>query len=185
MEMINLLPYDQKKTLSAARTNTVLLRYNVILVVATIFLMFAVGIVYFYLTNVEISALNTVAENKKREAKYSAVKGEASVFKAQLDDAKVIFNSELSYSTALLRFADLFPDGTTTNQMSLDEESFTKPVELTVELEDKAAAVQLEKNMTTSPYVSNFSVKSFAYGDSGDKVSWTISFTLSKDIAKR
>jgi hypothetical protein len=183
--MINLLPYDQKKTLSAARTNTVLLKYNMVLIVATLFLAFAVGVVYFYLTNVQIAAENTIAENKKRETKYSTVKNEALAFKTQLDDAKTIFDSELSYSTALLRFTKLFPDGTTTNQVFLDEQSFSAPVELVVQLRDKTAAEQLEKNMTTSPYVSNFSVKSFAYNDSGDKVSWTISFNLSKDIAKR
>lgn len=182
--MINLLPYEQKKSLSAARTNTVLLRYNVILLFAILFLAFAVGVVYFYLTNVQIAAENTIAENSKREAQYSDEKSQALEFKAQLSDAKTILSNELSYSTALLRYSDLFPTGTTTSELSLTEESFTKPVELVVQLNNKSAAEALEKKMTSSPYISNFSVKSFAYNDNGDRVSWTISFNLSKEIAK-
>lgn len=183
--MINLLPYDQKKTLAAARTNTVLLRYNIILIAAAGFLALATGIVYFYLTNVQATAEAKIQENQQRESSYAQVKQEATAFKSQLDDAKAIFDEELSYSTALVRFANLFPRGATIGQMSFNSDSFSKPTNLTVRLSSREAAKNLEKNMTTSPYVTGFKVDSFSYDTSGDDVNWSISFTLLKDIAKK
>lgn len=184
MAMINLLPYDQKKTLAAARTNTVLLRYNIILIAAAGFLAIATAVVYFYLTSVQASAEARVQENQRRESSYAQVKQDATDFKSQLDDAQAMFNEDLSYSTALVRFANLFPEGATISQMSLSSESFSKPMELTVRLSGRDAAQALENNMANSPYVSNFKVLSFSYDTSGDNVNWSISFTLSKDIAK-
>lgn len=183
--MINLLPYEQKKTLTAARTNTVLLRYNIILIAAAGFLALATAVVYFYLTSVQAAAEAKVQDNQQREGSYAQVKQDAAAFKAQLDDANAIFNNELSYSTALVRFANLFPKGATISQMSLNSESFSKPTSLTVQLSDRTAAQNLEKSMTSSPYVRDFKVDSFSYDTSGDDVNWTISFTLLKDIAKQ
>lgn len=182
--MINLLPYDQKRVLTAARTNTVLLRYNIILLLAAGFLVLAAGVVYVFLIAMQNSANTTIADNQRREASYQTVKQEASAFQAKLSDAKTIFDSELSYSTALVRFADLFPSGTAISEINLNEQSFSAPMEIVVRL-NKDAADSLVSSLTTSKYVSGFTKKSVAYNEEGKyRYSWTISFSLKKEIAK-
>ena len=53
--MINLLPPEEKRQLRAARTNTLLLRYNLSLVGAVVFLGLAIGVTYVYLSNTKVT----------------------------------------------------------------------------------------------------------------------------------
>ena len=184
--MINLLPYDQKKHLAAARTNTVLLRYNVILVAAALFLVGAFGVAYAFLASAEGRAQATMEENSQKEQNYSKTKTAATEFQTKLGKAKTVFDSEISYSRALVRFGELFPSGTAVSEMKLSEESFSKPLEMTVLLNGESAANRLTESLEKSPYVSNFQKKSVSYNDTGSyRYSWDISFTLSKEIAKQ
>ena len=80
--MINLLPPEEKRQLRAARTNTLLARYNIILLVAVVFLGLAIGVVYLYLTNTKASADQTVRENTSQTSQYAGVLTEAQQFRS-------------------------------------------------------------------------------------------------------
>lgn len=82
--MINLLPPESKRELRAARSNTLLLRYNIFLLGALAFLFLATGIVYVYLSDAKTKAERTVAENQVRTANYSAVERQAAAFDGKL-----------------------------------------------------------------------------------------------------
>jgi hypothetical protein len=66
--MINLLPPDDKKQLAAARTNTLLARYSVLLSIIVVFL--ALEVVGMYLVVDAGTAQNEsiIAENEKKTA---------------------------------------------------------------------------------------------------------------------
>lgn len=183
--MINLLPNTMKKDIRASRTNTVLLRYNLILVTAVIFLAGATSIVYVFLGSIKTSAETTIQENLQKESSYTNIKQQAELFRTNLSDAKSILDSDVSYSNALVRYAKLFPDGTAVDSMKLDEKSFGAPLNVTVKITGQSAAKALIDSMSTSPYVSNFTRKSISI--SSDKTypySMDITFTLKKEIAK-
>jgi len=182
--MINLLPDEMKKDLRAARTNTVLLRYNIMLIFAVLFLAGALAIVYVFLSTMKTSAEQAIKENVVKEQSYVAVKQEADIFKNNLSDAKTIFDEELSYSRALVRYAQLFPDGTATNNIQFSPTSFNTPMDVSVKITGQSAAQALVKSMTTSPYVSGFSNKSITISKDGSyPYTMEVSFTLKKDIA--
>ena len=149
--MINLLPDDMKKDLRAARTNTVLLRYNIMLILAVLFLAGAIAIVYVFLSTMKTSAEQAIKENVVKEQSYATVKREADAFKSSLSDAKTIFDEELSYSRALVRYAQLFPDGTATNNIQFSPTSFNTPMDVSVKITGQSAAQAPVKSMTTSP----------------------------------
>lgn len=182
--MINLLPDEMKKNLRAARTNTVLLRYNIILIFATLFLAGALTIVYIFLSTIKASAEQAIEENVVKEQSYNTVKQEAEAFKNNLGDAKKIFDEELSYSRALVRYAQLFPDGTVTSSIQLSPTSFNTPMDVSVKITGQSAAQALVKSMTTSPYVTGFSNKSITISQNATyPYTMEVTFTLKKEIA--
>lgn len=182
--MINLLPTEMKKDLRAARTNTTLLRYNIILLAAVLFLAGAVAVVYVFLSTMKASAEQSIQENVIKEQSYASVKQEAESFKNSLSDAKTILSDEVSYSKALVRYAQLFPEGTAINDMQLSAASFTAPTSASVKITGQSAAQALIQSMTNSPYVTNFTRTSITISkDSAYPYTMEVSFTLKKDIA--
>ena len=184
--MINLLPYSNRKELVAARTNTILLRYNIILVIAILFLFGAIVLVYAFLMNIQTTAEQTIAENQAREQTYAEVKSRAQTFQAQLSDAKSIFDSEISYSRALVNYATLFPEGTALTELKLTAASFTAPVDLSVKISGRTAAAALVSSFENSPYISNFKRNKISINNADPNYPYTmeVTFTLSKDIAQ-
>lgn len=182
--MINLLPSHRQKDLRAARTNTILVRYNVVMLIASVFMAIAISIVYVFLISIRTSAENAIADNQTREQSYAEVKSQAQAFNQELADAKTILDSEVSYSKALVEYAKLFPEGTAVNAITLSEATFGAPIEETVRITGEEAAQALIQSMTSSPFVSGFERKSIAITDDNTyPYTMTISFTLSKEIA--
>lgn len=182
--MINLLPDEMKKDLRAARTNTVLLRYNIMLIIAALFLAGALGVVYVFLSTMKVSAEKSIQENIAKEQSYQNVKLEADTFKSNLGDAKTILDGELSYSRALVRYAQLFPDGTAVSNLQLSAASFDTPMDVSVKITGQPAAKALIQSMTTSNYVTNFSRKSITISQDGTyPYTMDVTFTLKKEIA--
>lgn len=184
--MINLLPPSEKKMLTAARTNSSLLRYNVILLGGAAFLTLALVVVFIFLMSIRATAEQTIAENQEREKSYTAVRSKAEQVQAEISSAKSIFDSELSYSKALVRYANLFPKGTAIDSMKLNEDSFSKPITIPVRVSGEQATKSLINSMQTSPYVTNFQRKEISLNSNSNEYPYTvnISFTLSKEIAK-
>lgn len=182
--MINLLPDEMKKDLRAARTNTVLFRYNIMLIIAALFLAGALIVVYVFLSTMKTSAENAIQENITKEQSYENVKQEANAFKNSLGDAKIILDEEISYSRALIRYAQLFPDGTAVSNLQLNAASFTAPMDVSVKITGQSAAQALIRSMTTSSYVTNFSRKSITISQDGTyPYTMDVTFTLKKEIS--
>lgn len=184
--MINLLPDKQKKLLVAARTNTLLIRYNLILGAGVMFLALAVVIVYVFLTTMQVGAEQTIASNQAREQTYAEVKTRAEQLQTEINGAKSIFDNEISYSKALIRYADLFPKGTAISSMKLDENSFGQSQSLTVKVTGEQATKDLIDSMKKSPYVRDFHRSNISVNSEGGKYPYTVdvTFSLTKEIAK-
>lgn len=128
--MINLLPQENKRTISAARSNTLLIRYNIATIAVICFMVAAFGFVYFYLNASKSSAENTMAANQQKEASYGQVSQQANEFRTNLSTAKRIFGSQVDYSTLLTQIAAATPSGVILQALSLDASTFGKPTTL-------------------------------------------------------
>lgn len=181
--MINLLPPNEKKQLRAARANVLLLRYNLLVLGALIFLVVGLSGVYIYLTTQKQAAEFTIQENSKRESKYSLVKQDADKFRSELSSAKNILNSQVSYSKAFIRFSSLFPASTALkDKVELNESMYTTPVVLGVKVKNEAAAQAVLDSFKSSKYVTSVTKDSIGIGDSEYPYTMNMTVLFSKEI---
>jgi len=134
----------------------------------------------------QVGAEQTIASNQAREQTYAEVKTRAGQLQTEINGAKSIFDSEISYSKALVRYADLFPKGTAISSMKLDEASFGQPQTQTVKVTGEQATKDLIASMKNSKYVRDFQRSNISVNSEGGKYPYTISvtFTLTEEIAK-
>lgn len=185
--MINLLPPEEKRQIQAARSNTLLLRYNIVSISVLVFLLAAIATTYVYLTNTKASAEQTISENKERVSDYASVEAEATEFRSSLSTAKQILDQEIVYSKLVLDIAKLIPQGVVLKQLNLDAQSFGAETVLTAEAKDEKAATSLKDSLASSPLFSNVHFQSLtadgaATGDYPYTV--TLGVTIQKGAAK-
>ena len=184
--MINLLPPETKRELRAARSNTLLVRYNFFLLGALVFMMVVIGIVYVYLTNTKANAELTINENKAKVAGYATVEAQAKEFRTNLQTAKQILDQEINYTKVVLEFAALMPPGTILETLTLDSATFGTPTTLNAKAKDYASALALKDSFQKSELFTNVHFQSIAGGgaDAGYPISVSLNVTIKKDAAK-
>lgn len=178
--MINLLPQEEKKQLVAARGNSLLVRYNILLVGVAVFLALAIGFVYIYLTNTQSVAEDTIAENNLKVASYSDVSQQASQFRSNLSTAKQILDREVTYSDTIIEIAQALPSGVVLNSLSLDADTFGTEKTITAQASSYQRALALKNSLQNSSLFSNVHFQSITTG-SGDAESsdYPVSVTVS------
>lgn len=184
--MINLLPPEEKRQLRAARSNTLLLRYNFLLLGALAFLLLATGVVYFYLSSVKATAEQTVAENKSKVGGYASVQQQADSFRSSLMTAKQILGDSVSYTKVILAISQLLPPGVVTDNLSLDAKTFGTPTTFTAKAKSYDAALALKDSLEKSPLFSDVHFASISGGgESSYPINVTLNLTIQKDAAKQ
>lgn len=126
--MINLLPYEHKEEIMAARTNVVLVRYITILILAAIVLGGLIVGAYFALNGTKESAELKASENTSRLAAYQQTKLRADTFRSDLTTAKTILDSNVSFSKLIYEIADTVPAGVVLDDLTLDPATFGSSV---------------------------------------------------------
>lgn len=166
--MINLLPPNDKKQLAAARTNTLLARYSVLLAVIVAFLALEVVGMYFVVDAGTAQSQATINENGQKTSSYSSTKQQAEVFTSNLATAKYILDKQAPYTTLIFTLAGSLPSGSVLDTVSLDPATFGTPIALTVKTKsyDKSievkTALQNAKVNGTVPLFSSVSFQSVA-----------------------
>lgn len=182
--MINLLPREQQKEINAASANTLLLRYLILLIGATVFLLGALGVTYFSLASSARQADTTKEQNERTAVGYQETQTAANTLRSELSSAKSLFDEEIRYSKVLLHLSSLLPEGTSISEFSLDNESFSQPVTLSVRISGKEQAQLLEQNFKASPYVTNASLGNIQVGSSGSGYIADLVFTFTRSAAQ-
>lgn len=185
--MINLLPPETKSEISAARTNLLLLRYNIMLAAAILFAFLAAGVVYVFLTNTKAAAEQTVTDNESRVGDYASVESESETFKKNLANAKQILDDDVTYTKVILEISSLLPEGIVLDNLSLDSAQFGQPTVLAARAKDYPTAVSLKSALERSDLFSDVSLQTIS--DSGQvedqyKLNVSLSVTIAKDAAK-
>jgi len=185
--MINLLPPGEKKELRAARTNVLLLRYNILLVCSVAFLGLATAVTYFYLSTTKASAEQTIRDNEAKETAYSTTKSEATVFRNNLTTAKQILDNEVTYSKVIINIAQLLPSGVVFNNLNLDAGTFGTQTALSLKAKSYDRALALKNAFENSPMFTGVHFQSITTAESasdGYPISIELNATIKKDAAK-
>jgi Tfp pilus assembly protein PilN len=185
MAMINLLPPEEKRQLRAARTNTLLARYNFILLAAVAFLGLAVGVVYLYLSTTKASADQVVRENTAQTNQYSGVLTEAQQFRSNLAIAKQILDREISYTTVLINIAQTMPQGVVLESLILDSSTFGTETTLTASAQNYDRALAFKDALQSSPFFTDAHFESVDDTGSGDyPLAVSLTVTISQEITQ-
>lgn len=128
--MISLLPPADKKILAAARTNTILLRYVVALIVLILFVCMEIAFVYTMLSAEKNTSSATIAENEKKSTEFSDVKQRAAEFSSNLAVAEAIISKQVPYASIFKEFSNTMPPGVIADRISIDPTSIGQPVTL-------------------------------------------------------
>lgn len=189
--MINLLPPEDKRQISAARSNTLLLRYNIFLLGAVAFLFLAVAGVYFYLHTTKVTAEQTIRDNESKVAGFSTVKNQAEQFKTNLSIAKKILDNEVTYTSVILKISHLLPSGVVLDSLNLDSATFGTATTLTARAKNYNDALALKSAFQDSDIFSDVHFQSISSGSSSDSsgssdypVTVNLSVIIKKDAVK-
>lgn len=183
--MINLLPPDSKKQLRAARSNRLLLRYNILLLVAFLFLLGAIGTVYVFLSSAKANAESTIEYNRSKVSDYAATESQANSFRQNLSSAKQILDSDIAYTKVILEISQVLPKGVVLDTLSLDSKSFGNPTTLAARATDYSTAIALKNSLQSSSLFTDVSILSVTGGGDGSyPISVSLSVTIRKDAAQ-
>jgi Tfp pilus assembly protein PilN len=186
--MINLMPPNEKRQLRAARTNSLLLRYNFLLLGAMAFLGVAVTLTWVYLSTAKATAETTQAENDARVSTMRSIETDAQKLRANLSIAKQILNNEVTYTKVIFTIASLMPRGTVLDGLNLDSKTFGTPAPLVAKAATYETALALKDSLQSSPLFSDVHFQSITSNTGSQQLQYpltvTFSVTLKKDAAK-
>jgi len=171
--MINLLPAEDQRQLAAARTNTLLLRYTILLSVFVVALVVEILGVYVVVNIGKAQNQNTISENNAKAASYTSVKQQADTFRSNLATAKYILDKQVPYTTLMLALSQGLPAGSVIDKIALNPTAFGTPTTLTVKTTsyDKAIAVKTSLQNAKVGETALFTSVSFDSVSSGDNQS--------------
>ena len=137
--MINLLPFDTKKQIRAARLNVILFRYIIILGFSAVFLFLACTTTYLF-----INSNNKNNETMNKTSSYSSLQRQVNLVRNDLEISRQIFDRQLSYSDVITKIASNLPTGTTLKSLALTDDSFGAKTNLQI----YALSADLETNIS-------------------------------------
>ncbi len=181
--MINLLPYDTKKQIRAARTNVILLRYIIILGFSAGFLVLVCVTTYFFINFNKTSKDSTVDTN----VIVSPIQKQISDFRTDLGITKQILNEQVSYTNILTGIAAALPAGAILDNLKLDDSSFGSSTDLQILAKTSDIEKSLRENFENSPLFSNYKLISTVPSQGGSTTypfTINISVTINKGIAR-
>lgn len=183
--MINLLPPEHKQDIQAARTNTLLIKYNLLLLGVLAFLMLAIGVVYVYLSNTKAGSEITIKENKEKVAGFASTEQEAQIFRQNLSTAKQILDREVNYTNVILKISRILPSGTVLTNLSLDASQFGKETTLAAQVKDYDKAIALKDALSQSGLFTDVHFQTITASADGDyPVTVNLFVTFNKEAAK-
>lgn len=153
--MINLLPDERKRSITAARTNVILLRYNILTLV---FILLLAGICAAYYMMLQMNYDKALAESQANMSKvdsYSNVRKQADEYRNNLTLASTILSNSVNYTPVIFNIAKLLPDGVIMDSISLSSADFNKQTSFTAHARTIAQATKLKENFQKSPMFSN------------------------------
>lgn len=175
--MINLIPKQEKRDLEAARRNTLLLKYSIIVLSASLVM---AGIMYGYsmlLSNTEASAKNLIETNSTEAGIYSDTKKEVGILTEKLSSIRTVTSNEVKISKLLVNIANLMPAGTIVNSIEIDSQNISNPSTMKVSGKSTENIVALQTAFRSSTIFKEVNFETIAENDN-DPRGYNASVTL-------
>lgn len=184
--MINLLPFEEKRQIQAARTNVLLLRYVLLTSCVMVATGLMVGAGFVIMNNSKANAEKQIAVNTSKASTYNSVQAEAQMFRANLLTAKTILDKEVNYTKVILAIAQTLPPEVTLDNLDLDANTFGTPFVLSAKAKSYDGGLALKAALEKSDVFSNVSLQgmTLAASDSDYPVSVQLNVTINKDVAQ-
>ena len=185
--MINLLPRQELRELYAGRTNTLLVRYSVLLLgIAVLVTLVMVG-VYFYLGMIRSNAEARIASSQSEHQALVKAEQEINTFRSDLATASQILEKRIDYSTVILRVASVIPRGVSLDNLALDPSTFGTPTEMAVGADSENSILNLKNTLNQSDYFSDARINTITKneGDSEHAYTGSLTVTFSQELLKR
>lgn len=179
--MINLLPPEHKRDIRAARANSLLIKYNFLLVGVFLFLLLSIGVVYVYLNNTKATAEATMQENDSKVSNFAMTREEAEQFRQNLSTAKQILDREVNYTKVILKIAGVLPQGTVLTGLSLDAATFGKETTLSAQAKSYDLAIKLKDALGQSGLFTDVHFQSIAASTNSSDYPITVNLMVTFD----
>lgn len=183
--MINLLAPDDRRQLTAARTNSLLLRYVILLGAFMVVLVAELGGAYLVLANANATDQATIDSNAQGTQSFAQTKSDLASFSADLTTAKYILDQQVPYTTIILRLAAALPADAVLDKVTIDPTTFGTSTILTVHTVSYPKAIDVKSSLQASGIFSDVSFQSISEHADG-KYPYTASYnvTYSKELLK-
>lgn len=159
--MMNLLADERKDAIKAARVNVFLVRYIVIILLATGFICGALYVSYAVLGATMKNADSLIADNTDNAEVYKETSQKVAELSAKLDQTKVMLDQEIRFSQVLVSMGQLMPQGTILGDLTLTTSSFNgRPVEIKAYAKSTAEAAVLQRQFQDSSLFSQVTIES-------------------------
>ena len=187
--MINLMPRDDRRQLAAARTNSLLLRYVILMGIFIAFLVVEMVAVYFIVSAGKANNELIIQENEAKTVEYTDVKQQAALFRSNLATAKYILGKQVPYTTLMLALANNLPEGAILEKLSIDPATFDTPTTLSVKTVSYDRSVQVKTalqnaKINNTPLFSSVSFQSDSTSEA-DKSSYPYTAVYNVTYSKK
>lgn len=177
--MINLLSYNEKRQITAAKHNIILLKSSIFLLCALIFIILACWVASSFIQN--IIADQTTSDNKSDES--LSVLSQAETIESDILTANNAITQRVDYSNVITALTAAMPTGTIIDILSASSSTTSSPVQLTLHANDSNKGTELKANLDKTGLFTNVTVKSVASASaslSGYSYDITITFLINK-----
>ncbi len=181
--MINLLPDDTKRDIRAARTNVLLLRYNVLTLASIGGLLIICALFYIVLSANESSATTKTSDNSAKAASYEKTRAAADEYKKNLSIAKTILGNSVNYTSVVFAITDLLPSGVVLDNLTINATDFGKQTTFLAHAKGYDQAEALKEKFQSSKLFSNVYFQSISKEESSDS-GYPVAVTLSAQLNK-
>ncbi len=185
--MINLLSPNDRRQLAAARTNSLLLRYTILLGLVIVVLVIEMAGVYIVLGVEKARNEAVIQDNETKTQSYNSTKIAATQFKSDLTTAKYILDSQVPYTKLITTIANTLPSDAVLDTLALNPTSFGTPTQMTVHTKSYQSAIDVKKDLQASKLFSDVSFQSInqdAGSGSGHSFTAVYNVTFSQGAAK-
>lgn len=182
--MINLLPPDDKKQLVASRTNSLLLRYSVLLGIFVAVLAVEIVGMTFVVDLGKSQNEAVIQENEAKTAGYAATRQKSEAFRSNLATAKYILDKQVPYTTLIFALAGSLPAGAVINTLSIDPATFGTSTTITVNTTSYQKAIDVKNSLqnakvnNTTPLFTSVSFQSVAASESASNYPYTAVYNI-------
>lgn len=185
--MINLLPRENKRIIRAGRANRLLVRYVLLTLATLIALILIVVVAWFLLNGIKDSAQARIDDSSISSQQLSDDVKKIDTFKQNLATAKNILDSEINYSSIIMRYAAVIPAGTIIDRIELDPSIVGKPSSFTAKAKDSSNVLELKDALNKSEYFDDVyftRISRIEDDTSGYGYSLEINLTINESLLK-